>query len=301
MQRGAAAAPVFIGIGVIVIAIVAYIVLRDDAPIETPQATPVAQEQEEPLGTKNVRKTRSFVVLDNNFAYAGGNVYYRSGKASDGEPLYSVLPVAQPEDFHKVGEARAAPGQASLASYSGSGSAYSQSAYQAYVSSGGSPETAPDTAPTSSGGTTALGSATGSGAPDYSVSYYTDGENVYVVVETPGGSSEPQVVVGADPDSFEVLSAEYASDDDNVYVVTVTCIGDSCSATVSIVASADPDTFQVYANDQQILNSDCTGYVTADSQDGTHVYNNGQVVYGISVYLIGQGGECDNTPVLISP
>jgi hypothetical protein len=288
MQKGGTVGLLLVVFGILVITIGGgYWLWREDtAP--PPVLGPVVQ----PEGTQNVRKTRTFVVYDSNFAYNGTTLYYRSGKdRTTGEPLYSVAPVRAPEKFEKVGSATV-PASSSN-SLSGS-STYSQSSYSAGTSqSQQSQQTL--------GGTTGLGSALGTGSPQYSVSYYTDGENVYMVIETESGASAPQVVVGADPETFQILNAEYAKDESHVYVVIVSCAGDTCTATISIVASADPDTFQAFPNTQQVLNTDCTGYVSADAQDQYSVFNNGQVVDGISVYAIGESGSCDDTPVLISP
>lgn len=302
MQRGSTAWIFLAVFGILVVTMWGgyhiFKVEPDNAPLAPSELVTVQED------SGKVRKTRSFVVLDNSFAYSAGKVYYRSGTAQDGEPLYSILPVKDPESFSKVGSASAPAGTAHTSYISGSGgpSTYAQSAYASQsaepVTSGQS--TSPQE-PLNAGGSTQLGSAYGTGSPEYSVSYYTDGENVYMIIESGGTTSEPQVVIGADPDTFEVLNAEYAKDDTHVYVVIVTCVGGSCSASVSIVASADPDTFQAFPNAQNVYNSDCTGYVVADSQDANHVYNNGQVVDGVSVYLIGEGGSCDDTPVLISP
>ncbi len=289
MQRGGTVGLILAVFGILVVTIGGgYWLWREDA---TPPA--VLAPVEEPAGTHNVRKTKSFVVYDSNFAYNGRTLYYRSGTdKATGEPLYSIAPVANPEGFQRLGGATA---PASSSSSFGGASTYPQAAYSV-----GQSQPQQESQPAQSG-TTGLGSALGTGSPQYSVSYYTDGENVYMVVETESGSSAPQVVVGADPDTFEVLNAEYATDESNVYVVIVTCVGDTCTATISIVASADPDTFQAFPNQQQVLNEDCSGYVIADAQDQYSVFNNGQVVDGVSVYLIGESGSCDDTPVLISP
>lgn len=290
MQRGGTVGLILAVFGILVVTIGGgYWLWREDA---TPPA--VLAPVEEPAGTHNVRKTRSFVIYDSNFAYNGRTLYYRSGTdRGTGEPLYSIAPVANPEEFQKVGSATV---PASSSSIQSGGSTYAQAAYVG--SQSGSSQQQQNA---QSSGNTSLGSALGTGSPQYSVSYYTDGENVYMVIETASGATEPQVVVGADPETFEILNAEYAVDDSHVYVVIVTCVGDSCTATISIVAAADPDTFQAFPNQQQVLNADCTGYVVADAQDQYSVFNNGQVVDGISVYLIGESGSCDDTPVLISP
>lgn len=247
----------------------------------------------------NERKTRSYVILDNSFASGGGYVYYKTGSDSAGEPVYAVVRGADPETFKKVGTVSPhIPGGAPRSS--------AQTSSLVGGSSGSAQEVAQSSqtvTQTQSSGPTQLGSAGGSGAAgtSYSITYYSDANNVYMVIESGGQTSSPQVVVGADPDTFQILNAEYSKDAEHVYVIIVTCTDGVCSATVSIVASADPATFQAFPSAQNVLNSDCTGYVVADGQDANNVYNNGQIVDGVSVYLIGGGGYCDDTPVLISP
>lgn len=260
---------------------------------EEQEAAPILSTEADVVQQERPRGTRSFTVFDNNFAYFGGSLYYRSGTDDAGEPLYTILPVAEPDSFQKIASV-VAPPRTPGSSFIGSGSVYAQSSYMTAQNSTQSQSQTEN-------GSQQLGSAQSSGQSSYTVSYYTDGENVYVVVSSGNSASTPQIIPGADPDSFHVLNSEYAADENNVYVVVVTCVGDSCSASVNIVDGADPDTFQPFPNQQQVMNADCTGYVIADAQDQNYLYNDGQVVDGVSVYLIGSGGDCDNTPVLISP
>lgn len=241
------------------------------------------------------RKTRSYVILDNSFASDGGFVYYRTGSDGAGEPVYAIVRGADPETFKKVGTVSPhIPGDASRSSTQAS---------SVVGGSGGSGQVVVQGSQTVTQTTTQLGSAGGSGASgtSYSITYYSDANNVYMVIESGGQTSSPQVVIGADPATFQILNAEYSKDAEHVYVIIVTCTSGVCTASVSIVASADPATFQAFPSAQNVLNSDCTGFVVADGQDANNVYNNGQIVDGVSVYLIGGGGSCDTAPVLISP
>lgn len=287
MQKGSTLGIILAAFGVLVLVMWGgyYFFKEDQGP------APVIIQDSERAAQEEKKATRSFVVFDSNFSYSNGSVYYRSGSDASGAPVYTLLPVAEPESFQKIATVS---GSSDTDAYAGFGrDTYAQSSYfpgQVGLSGGNQQES----------NTTQLGSASGSGG-GYSVSYYTDGENVYVVVSSGGNTGTPQIVPGADPDTFEVLNSEYSSDGEHVYVIVVTCVGTSCSASVSVVGGADPDTFQPYPNQQQVMNADCTAYVLADAQDNRYLYNNGQVIEGISVYLIGSGGDCDNTPVLISP
>lgn len=291
MQRGGTIGLLLVVFGILVVTMWGgyYMFKADPEPERAP--TPLVE-----VVPGSERKTRSYVILDNNFASGGGFVYYNSGTDSEGEPIYAVVRGADPETFKKIGTvAPHIPGGASGNS--------TQVAPILGGSSGSASQTVSPSTPTQPSGPTQLGSAGGSGAAgtSYSVTYYSDENNVYMVIESGGQTSSPQIVVGADPETFQILNAEYSKDAEHVYVIIVTCDGGVCSASVSIVASADPDTFQAFPSSQNVLNSDCTGYVVADGQDANNVYNNGQIVDGVSVYLIGGGGNCDDTPVLISP
>lgn len=296
MQKGGT-----VGILLVVIGILAAVVWGGYSIFGDEEPMPVAQQLAQDSATQeDTRATRSYVILDNSFAYSGGYVYYKSGESSAGEPTYSIVPQADPATFQKIGSA-SPPQPASRPASGGSGAAGGGSG-SVTTGSGSSGQSTASQSISQGSTQSELGSIGGSGGGStYSVTYYSDENNVYVTVETDGQTSEPQVIVGADPDTFEILNAEYAKDNEHVYVIIVTCIGGTCSASVSVVESADPDTFQAYPNSQNVLNSNCSGYVVADGQDAYHVYNNGQVVDGISVYLIGTGGTCDDTPVLISP
>ena len=295
MQRGGTIGLLLVVFGILVVTMWGgyYMFKADPVPERAP--TPLV----EVVPDGDVRKTRSYVILDNSFATGGGFVYYKTGSDSEGEPIYSVVRGADPETFKKVGTvAPHIPGGVARSS--------TQTSALAGGSGGSGQEVAQGSQPvsqTQTGGTTQLGSAGGSGAAgtSYSITYYSDANNVYMVIESGGQTSTPQVVVGADPNTFQILNAEYSKDAAHVYVIIVTCTSGVCTASVSIVASADPATFQAFPSAQNVLNSDCTGYVVADGQDANSVYNNGQIVDGVSVYLIGGGGSCDNTPVLISP
>lgn len=254
-----------------------YLFKADEAPARAPTPLVETAEQLEPKGGVNVRATRSFVILDGAMAFTPLAVYFRSGTDTDGEPLYTRLEGADPSTFETIGTAvpplpPPAPAPQPVGISQGFGITYV--------------------------GFTEVGEETGT---PYSVTFYRDEDTVYMVVESGGSSSPPQVVVGADPDTFQILTAEYSKDDTQVFVVVVTCSGGTCTGTVSVVVGADPETFLAFPNTQSVMNSDCTGYVFADSQDANNVFNNGQVVDGVSVYLIGQNGECDDTPQLISP
>jgi hypothetical protein len=248
-------------------------VARDGGPlVESPsEETPQAALS----GAKGkVRATRSFVILDGGMVYTPFAVYYESGTDTDGEPLYTAVPSADPETFQVIGRAPPPPPPKPVTTFS---QGYGQ------VFSG-----------------VAQGDPGESDIP-YSITFYSDDESVYMVVATEGQTNAPQIVAGADPSTFQILSAEYSKDINHVYVVIVHCVLDTCAGTITIVAGADPATFQAFPTAQSVMNSDCTGYVIADSQDANHVFNNGQIVDGVSVYLIGENGECDDTPQLVSP
>jgi len=280
MEKGGTFGLMLVVIAILVITIGGgyWLFKADPEPIR--EATPLVETQEN--AGKGVRATRSFVILDGGaYAYTSSHVYWRSGTDESGEALYTEIPGADPESFEKIGTV--APRQQSSGS---GGSGGPTSASQGSAQS------------TTQTGASQIGTA---GSTSYSITFYSDNNNVYITVTSGGQTSSPQIVAGADPDSFQILNAEYSKDDTYVYVVIVTCVGGSCSAVVSIVPGADPDTFQAFPSPQNVLNTDCTAYVVADGQDANHVYNNGVVVDGVSVYLIGQSGDCSDTPVLISP
>lgn len=302
MQKGSVAGYVIVGLAVVGALIWSGFRIFADTPTEEiPQNS---QSESESRGSeRETNSARSFLVFDSNFAYSGDTVYYRSGTTSSGEPEYLPLPSANPDTFRKIGSASPQSNATPAASQAGGGTSGSSNSLLVYgigFSNGTVAAQGSGQSSGVSGVQSSLGSTAGGGG-SYSVSYYSDGQYVYMVVESSDGSSTPQIVPGADPDTFEILNAEYAADKDHVYVVIVSCTNGSCSAIVSIVESADPGTFQVFASEQELVNANCSGTVTADAQDQNYVYNNGQVVDGISVYLIGAGGDCDDTPVLISP
>lgn len=294
MQKGGTVGLLLVVFAILVVTIWGGYYIFKGEPEEVRAPTPLVEA--EPTGQKNVRATRSFVILDGGFAYTPSAVYYESGSDTDGEPLYTILAGADPKTFEKIGTV--APPQSSSASTAQSSGSGSGPAGSGVSGSQSAPSVSQQ-----SNTQTQLGSAGGSGTAGtpYSITFYSDSDTVYMVITSGGETSTPQIVPGADPDTFAILNAEYSKDENSVYVIIVTCTDGTCTAVVSIVAGADPDTFQAFPSTQSVMNSDCTGYVAADGQDANNVYNNGQVVDGVSVYLIGQGGNCDNTPVLISP
>lgn len=306
MQKGGTVGIVLV-LGSVLVPIVwvvyAIFIKSDEAPVVQESAPEVQQ-----TSSKAVSATRMSVIFDGNIGFDSSFVYYRSGVDNAGAPVYTPVPQAKVESFKKLGtvippaskeSSNIFSSGASVVFTGGGNSSSAQNSSSVTSSSASSPVSESQSESQSQSEIGSLSDT--SGGTSYSITYYADDENVYMVIESGGVVSTPQIVSGADPDTFQILSTEYAKDESHVYVILVTCIGDVCTATVSIIASADPTSFQAFPSEQSVLNADCTGYVTADSQDAYHVFNNGQVVDGISVYLIGGGGSCDDTPVLISP
>ena len=279
MQRGAAPAQVYM-IGGLTIVLAGFWFFGGDDP----QVVPQQDNRQEVLAEVEVagtRTSRSIVTFDNKFGFSGGSVFYWSDMSASGEKQYKELVGADAGTFQKIGTAAPSSGVA-------------------------------DTQPSSSGvigqgqstGQTPLGFSSGStesSGISYSITFYSDDNTVYIVVESGGQTSAPVVIAGADPDSFQILNVEYVKDEDWVYIIEVVCSGLTCVADVSVVEGADPDTFQAFPNATEVLSTDCSAYVTVDGQDQFQMFNNGEAVDGVSVYLIGKSGRCDDTPVLISP
>lgn len=126
--------------------------------------------------------------------------------------------------------------------------------------------------------------------------FYMDSKQVYFFSGT-----SVVVVAGADPDTFQVLSATYASDVNNVYVVNTQCDSEgNCTGTLSIIPGADPDTFQTF-HETKVPDPDGSGTVTIDASDDGNIY-----YYGIWVGPLPDPDDHSvhpdtDTPVLISP
>lgn len=243
-----------------------------------------AQEMQETVvqtvDRAGVRLARSVTTFNDTFVFGGGSVWYRSGTSGSGEKEYKQLPGADASSFSQIGVVHAPSNEAARSAPQTSSDSRSQ---QPQIQLGASSGT------------------TESGATSYRIAFYADNNNVYIVVESGGQTSAPLAIFGADPDTFQILNVEYVKDANHVYAIEVTCTGNSCTAQVSVVEGADPDTFQAFSNSTQVYNSDCTAFVTVDGQDRYHMFNNGAAVDGVSIYLIGENGTCDDTPVLVSP
>lgn len=126
--------------------------------------------------------------------------------------------------------------------------------------------------------------------------FYIDSQHVYFF-----SGNDLQILQGADPSSFQVLSPVYAKDDNNVYVIHTTCDGSgSCTGTVTVIPGADPGSFETF-HDTTVPDPDGTGEVTIDAKDEDNIYYYGTWIGPLpdpddhSVHP-----ETDN-PVLISP
>ncbi len=141
-------------------------------------------------------------------------------------------------------------------------------------------------------GATQRGNKGGGSGP----AFYMDSLYVYFFTGT-----SVEVVQGAHPNTFQVLSPTYAKDENNVYVVTTTCDTDgTCTGTITVIPNADPGTFQTF-HETQVPDPDGTGTVPVDAKDNTSIY-----YYGIWVGPLPDPDDhtlhpdVDN-PVLISP
>lgn len=126
--------------------------------------------------------------------------------------------------------------------------------------------------------------------------FYMDSQHVYFFT---GNSVE--IVHGASPSTFQVLSPTYAKDENNVYVVTTTCDeAGNCTGTITVIPGANPDTFVTF-NETVAPDPDGSGTVTIDAKDDDNIYYYGTWVGPLpdpddhSVHP-----DTDN-PVLISP
>ncbi len=146
------------------------------------------------------------------------------------------------------------------------------------------------------GGTEAGRSQRTGGASGSGPAFYMDSQNVYFFT---GQSVE--IVQGADPATFQVLSPTYAKDANNVYVVTTTCDTDgNCTGTITVIPGANPGSFETF-HETTVPDPDGTGTVTIDAKDDQNIY-----YYGIWVGPLPDPDDhsvhpdVDN-PVLISP
>ena len=110
-----------------------------------------------------------------------------------------------------------------------------------------------------------------------------------------------QILQGADPSTFQVLSPTYAKDANNVYVVHTTCdeLG-NCTGTITVIPGANPATFETF-HDTKVPDPDGTGTIIIDARDDNNIYYYGTWVGPLpdpddhTVHI-----ETDR-PVLISP
>lgn len=126
--------------------------------------------------------------------------------------------------------------------------------------------------------------------------FYMDSQHVYFFSGT-----SIDIVQGADPNTFQVLSPTYAKDANNVYVVNTTCdASGDCTGTITVIPGANPSTFETF-HDTTVPDPDGSGTVVIDAQDDNNIY-----YYGIWVGPLPDPDdhsvhpETDN-PVLISP
>lgn len=126
--------------------------------------------------------------------------------------------------------------------------------------------------------------------------FYMDSQHVYFFT-----GSAIEILQGADPNSFQVLSPTYAKDNNNVYVVQTTCDAEgNCTGTVSVIPGADPGNFQTF-HDTTVPDPDGTGTVVIDAKDDENIY-----YYGVWVGPLPDPDDHSvhpetNNPVLISP
>ncbi len=137
------------------------------------------------------------------------------------------------------------------------------------------------------------GKATGKGTMP---AFYMDSQYVYFF-----SGNSVQILTGADPSTFQVLSPVYAKDANHVYVVQTTCDENgNCTGVVTIIPAADPTSFETF-HDTVVPDPDGTGTVTVDAHDDNNIYYYGTWVGPLpdpddhSVHP-----DVDN-PVLISP
>lgn len=126
--------------------------------------------------------------------------------------------------------------------------------------------------------------------------FYVDSQHVYFFSGT-----SMQILQGADPNSFQVLSPTYAKDNNNVYVVHTECdTNGDCTGTVTVIPGANPDTFDTF-HDTTVPDPDGSGTVVIDAKDDHNIY-----YYGVWVGPLPDPDdhtlhpETDH-PVLISP
>ncbi len=97
--------------------------------------------------------------------------------------------------------------------------------------------------------------------------FYMDSQHVYFFTGT-----SIEILQGADPGSFQVLSPTYAKDDNNVYVIHTTCDDTgTCTGTVTVIPGANPDTFQTF-HDTTVPDPDGSGTVKIDAKDDSNIY-----------------------------
>ena len=126
--------------------------------------------------------------------------------------------------------------------------------------------------------------------------FYMDSVHVYFFTGT-----SIEVLTGADPSSFEVLSPTYAKDNNSVYVVHTTCDDQgNCTGTVTVIPGADPGTFQTF-HDTPVPDPKTGKTQTIDAKDDANIY-----YYGTGIGPLPDPDdhslhpETDH-PVLISP
>ncbi len=126
--------------------------------------------------------------------------------------------------------------------------------------------------------------------------FYMDSQHVYFFTGT-----SVEVIAGADPNSFQVLSPVYAKDANNVYVVNTTCdASGNCTGTITIIPGANPSTFETF-HETVVPDPDGTGTVTIDAKDDGNIY-----YYGTWVGPLPDPDDHTvhpetSNPVLISP
>lgn len=97
--------------------------------------------------------------------------------------------------------------------------------------------------------------------------FYMDSQHVYFFSGT-----SIEIVQGADPNTFQVLSAVYAKDANNVYVVHTTCDeNNNCTGTITVIPGASPSTFVTF-HDTVVREPGATGTVTIDARDDKNIY-----------------------------
>lgn len=126
-----------------------------------------------------------------------------------------------------------------------------------------------------------------SSASQNTVTYYKDSKNVYVLEQPASSASEGTaapalaVLLGADPATFVILSAEYAKDAQHVYLIITVCNEGVCTQALKVIEGADLATFKAY-EESIIQPPGSTETILIDAADVNNLYYVGDVIASAS-------------------